>query len=211
MQIGAPVPSVQRAHHDELVVALEVVVDGRRFQADHVLQLRMARYVEGVELADHMLVHRVVEVLLLFYVAHVLHLKVGEEVFAQLVDMRRVFLDVVNHAHQDEAFQVLTVFQGVFLRQQSAPGMAQQIEVFKSHLLTDFLKLAEIVVKGQKVAVFLFAEVGLVRVIRSELVIHVDLNAHVIEVGCEVLEALVCSAGAAVDAQQFDWALAHLA
>lgn len=211
MQIGAPVPSVQRAHHDELVVALEVVVDVRRFQADHVLQFRMARHVEGVELANQLLVHRVVEVLLLLDVAHVLHLKVGEEAFAQLVDMRRVFLDVVNHAHQDEAFQVLTVFQGVFLRQQSAPGMAQQIEVFKSHLLTDFLKLAEIVVKGQEVAVFLFAEVGLVLVIRSELVIHVDLNAHVIEVGCEVLESLVCSAGAAVDAQQFDWALAHLA
>ncbi len=89
--------------------------------------------------------------------------------------------------------------------------MAQQIEVFKAHLLTDFLKLAEIVVKDQEVSVFLFAEVGLVRVIRSELVIHVDLNAHVIEVGCEVLEALVCSAGSAVDTQQFDWALAHLA
>lgn len=122
-QFVSEVPFGQLANHHELVVTLEVVVHLGIGRADHMpgRVFRVPDQVNGVELGNQFLVHRIIKILRCFAFLHVFHLSRAEHFIPFTVDVDRVLIQIVNHRFNNHCLKMLAISDCVFLCQQAAP------------------------------------------------------------------------------------------
>ena len=164
-----------------------------------------AQDVFGVIFIEHHVeVFRVVVIISVFIIAQGIQ-KALPELAAQLTVVGYVFVKVGSHITNDQALEVLLVFQRIFHAQDPTPGIAQQIEIvfIQAELLPYLFDLFHKTGDGPEAVI-----VGLIGIMRTQLIVMIKLDIGLREKGIETFEVFMRQRRTAMQQQDLHRAIA---